>query len=134
MKTLLNKLKRRESYRPVAPICAEEDAPRFFDPGSPDPYMLYDHRLRPEAIERLPAVCHLDGTARLQTINERQNPLIHELLRHYAELSGVPILCNTSANDLGSGFFPDVRSVAEWGGVNHIWSDGTLHTRTTEGT
>jgi carbamoyltransferase len=132
MKTLLNRIKRRESYRPVAPICAEEDAPRFFDPGTPDPYMLYDHRVRPEAVERLPAICHLDGTARLQTVHERQNPQIHALLRHYAELSGVPILCNTSANDLGSGFFPDVRSVAEWGAVNHIWSDGTLHTRTTD--
>ncbi|NBH04611.1 hypothetical protein GTY80_15320 [Amycolatopsis sp. SID8362] len=132
MKTLLNRIKRRESYRPVAPICAEEDAPRFFDPGTPDPYMLYDHRVRPDAVGRLPAVCHLDGTARLQTVGERENPRIHELLRHYERLSGVPVLCNTSANDLGSGFFPDVRSVAEWGHVNHIWSDGRLHTRTTD--
>ncbi|MEU5259197.1 carbamoyltransferase N-terminal domain-containing protein [Amycolatopsis sp. NPDC021455] len=132
MKTLLNRIKRRESYRPVAPICTEEDAPRFFDPGTPDPYMLYDHRVRPDAAGRLPAVCHLDGTARLQTVGERENPRIHELLRHYERLSGVPVLCNTSANDLGSGFFPDVRSVAEWGHVNHIWSDGRLHTRTTD--
>lgn len=132
MKTLLNRIKRRESYRPVAPICVEEDAARFFDPGTPDPYMLYDHRVRPDAVDRLPAICHLDGTARLQTVSARENPQIHALLRHYARLSGVPILCNTSANDLGSGFFPDVRSVAEWGHVDHIWSDGTLHTRTTE--
>ncbi|MFD2467723.1 carbamoyltransferase N-terminal domain-containing protein [Amycolatopsis silviterrae] len=131
MKTLLNRIKRRESYRPVAPICTEEDAPRFFDPGSPDPYMLYDHRVRPDAVGRIPAVCHLDGTARLQTVSARENAQIHALLRHYEQLSGLPILCNTSANDLGSGFFPDVRSVAEWGQVRHIWSDGTLHTRTT---
>ncbi|WP_431911906.1 carbamoyltransferase N-terminal domain-containing protein [Micromonospora carbonacea] len=130
MKTTLNRIKRRESYRPVAPICVEEDAQRFFDPGTPDPYMLYDHRVRPEVTGRLAAVCHLDGTARLQTVNQRQNPEIHALLKHYAEYSGLPILCNTSANDLGSGFFPDVRSVAEWGHVNYIWSDGTLHTRT----
>lgn len=132
MKVTLNRIKRRESYRPVAPICAEEDAPRFFDPGTPDPYMLYDHRVRPDAAERLPAICHLDGTARLQTVNEQQNPEIYTLLRHYEECSRVPILCNTSANDLGSGFFPDVRSVAEWGHVNYIWSNGTLYTRTTE--
>lgn len=130
MKTTLNRIKRRESYRPVAPICVEEAAPRFFDPGTPDPYMLYDHRVRPEVADRLPAICHLDGTARLQTVNQRENPEIHALLTHYAEYSGVPILCNTSANDLGSGFFPDVRSVAEWGQVDRIWSDGTLHTRT----
>jgi len=131
MKTTLNRIKRRESYRPVAPICVEEDAARFFDPGTPDPYMLYDHRVRPEAAGRLAAVCHLDGTARLQTVNQRQNPEIHALLNHYAEYSGLPILCNTSANDLGSGFFPDVRSVAEWGHVDHIWSNGRLYTRTT---
>lgn len=130
MKTLLNGIKRRESYRPVAPICTEEDAPRFFDPGTPDPYMLYDHRVRPEAVDRLPAICHLDGTARLQTVNERDNPQIHALLRHYAQLSGLPILCNTSANDLGTGFFPDVRSVVEWGHVDHVWNNGTLHART----
>ncbi|WP_165963980.1 carbamoyltransferase N-terminal domain-containing protein [Actinomadura sp. KC216] len=130
MKVTLNRIKRRESYRPVAPICAEEDAPRFFDPGTPDPYMLYDHRVRPDAAERLPAVCHLDGTARLQTVNERENPEIHALLRHYAELSGLPVLCNTSANDLGSGFFPDIRSVVEWGHVNYIWAKGKLYTRT----
>jgi carbamoyltransferase len=132
MKVTLNRIKRRESYRPVAPICVEEDAPRFFEPGTPDPYMLYDHRVRPEAAGRLPAICHLDGTARLQTVNERENPEIHALLKYYAEYSGLPILCNTSANDLGSGFFPDVRSVAEWGQVSRIWSDGTLYERTTE--
>lgn len=132
MKVTLNRIKRRESYRPVAPICVEEDAPRFFDPGTPDPYMLYDHRVRPDVTGRLPAICHLDGTARLQTVNERENPEIYALLKHYSEHSQLPILCNTSANDLGSGFFPDVRSVAEWGHVNHIWSDGTLYTRTTE--
>jgi carbamoyltransferase len=132
MKVTLNRIKRRESYRPVAPICVEEDAPRYFDPGTPDPYMLYDHRVRPDAAERLSAICHLDGTARLQTVNVRENPEIYSLLKHYSEYSQLPILCNTSANDLGSGFFPDVRSVAEWGHVNYIWSNGTLYTRTTE--
>jgi carbamoyltransferase len=132
MKTTLNRIKRRESYRPVAPICVEEDAPRFFDPGTPDPYMLYDHRVRPDAVHQLPAICHLDGTARLQTVNERENPEIYTLLKHYSEYSQLPILCNTSANDLGSGFFPDVQSAADWGHVNYIWSNGTLYTRTAE--
>ncbi|WP_369011143.1 carbamoyltransferase C-terminal domain-containing protein [Streptosporangium carneum] len=68
----------------------------------------------------------------LQTVNERENPEIYALLKHYSEYSGLPILCNTSANDLGSGFSPDVQSVAEWGHVNYIRSDGTLYTRTTE--
>lgn len=132
MKVTLNRIKRREPYRPVAPICIAEEAPRYFDPGTPDPYMLYDHRVRPEWAGQLAAICHLDGTARLQTIGEHENPDIYALLKYYAEYSRIPILCNTSANDLGSGFFPDVRSVAEWGHVNYIWSNGTLYTRTTE--
>jgi carbamoyltransferase len=132
MKVTLNRIKRRESYRPVAPICVEEEAPRFFDPGTPDPYMLYDHHVRPEAVDWMPAICHLDGTARLQTVSERQNPAIHALLRCYSEYSQLPVLCNTSANDHGCGFFPDVQSVAEWGAVNYIWSNDRLYQKKTE--
>lgn len=128
-KDLLNNLKRREAYRPVAPICIEEDAPRFFDPGTPDPYMLFDHAIRPEYLQQIPAVAHLDGSARLQTVNERQNPLVYELLREMKTLTGIPVLCNTSANLLGSGFFPDLESAMQWGKVNMIWDGHQLHYR-----
>ncbi|MBK3648038.1 carbamoyltransferase C-terminal domain-containing protein, partial [Streptomyces sp. MBT33] len=129
MKDLLNEVKEREFYRPVAPICLEESAPEIFSPGTPDPYMLFDHAVREDWKDRVPAVCHLDGTARLQTVNRAENAAVHELLTHYHELSGIPLLCNTSANHKGSGFFPDVRSAMEWGRVRLIWSDGTLFTR-----
>lgn len=130
MKALLNRVKDRDFYRPVSPICLEASAPALFDPGCPDPYMLFDHRVRDEWRERVPAVIHLDRTARLQTVNERQNPAVARLLQEYEQLSGLPLLCNTSANWKGCGFFPDVTSAMEWGRLNYIWSDGVLYERT----
>ncbi|MGP0047282.1 MAG: carbamoyltransferase N-terminal domain-containing protein [Solirubrobacteraceae bacterium] len=128
-KTRLNQIKLREWYRPVAPICLEAFAPEVFDPGSPDPYMLFTHRVRPEWVHRVPAIVHLDGTARLQTVTERQNPVVARLLEEFRRLTGVPLLCNTSANLKGSGFFPDLRSATEWPGADHVWSDGVLYAR-----
>ena len=129
MKALLNDVKEREHYRPVAPLCLEEAAADIFDPGSADPYMLFEHRLRSSWEARLPAIRHLDGTARLQTINRQQDPLVHELLSHYFRLSGVPVLCNTSANLRGRGFFPDVESALKWGRRDHVWSEGRLYSK-----
>ena len=102
-------------------------AEAIFDPGTPDPYMIFDHKVRPQWVDRIPAVVHLDGTARLQTVTAEQNPLVAELLTEYEKLSGIPMLCNTSANHLGKGFFPDVSSAADWDGVDAIWSDDTLY-------
>ncbi len=128
-KIRLNAIKQREDFRPVAPICLESDADRYFSPGTPDPYMLFDHEVREGYRHKLPAITHTDGTARLQTINRRQDPQLHELLSEFQRLSGFPILCNTSANDLGKGFFPDVRSAMEWGGVDYVWANGFLYSR-----
>lgn len=130
MKDRLNDIKRREHYRPVSPICLEHRAPDIFEPGTPDPYMLFEHQLRPNWRSRLPAIMHLDGSARLQTVNAAENPVVAELLTEYERLSGVPVLCNTSANFEGHGFFPDVDSVMEWDRVPRIWSDGVLWERT----
>jgi carbamoyltransferase len=129
MKDILNRIKQREDYRPVSPICLEDGAAEIFEPGTPDPFMLFDHMIRPEWKEKIPAVMHLDGTARLQTITKERNPVAGELLEHYRRLSGIPLLCNTSANFKGSGFFPDVESATRWDQVNAVWSDGTLYQR-----
>ncbi len=120
-------MKEREHYRPVAPICLEEFAPDIFSPGTPDPYMLFDHDVRAEWRERIPAVVHLDGTARLQTVPRDADPTIRSVLEAYHAISGIPVLCNTSANRKGSGFFPDVRSALEWGKVSYVWSGGMLY-------
>lgn len=126
-KARLNAMKKREDFRPVAPICLERHAPVFFEPGSPDPYMLFDHRVKPEWAQFLPAILHLDGTARLQTVNAQQNPLVAELLEHFCDITGFSVLCNTSANFNGSGFFPDVESAMRWGGAKYIYSQGILY-------
>lgn len=129
MKDELNRIKKREPYRPVAPICLTEFAPEIFDPGTPDPYMLFDHEVRPEYVDRIPAVLHLDGTARLQTVAVTDDPVLELVLREYHRRSGVPVLCNTSANLNGSGFFPDVASALRWGQIDTVWGEGTLYRR-----
>ncbi|MFI6340985.1 carbamoyltransferase N-terminal domain-containing protein [Streptomyces sp. NPDC050535] len=129
MKDLLNQIKDREYYRPVAPICMVEHAPDVFEPGTPDPYMLFDHEVRPEWLDRVPAITHLDGTARLQTVSGQDDPVLAEVLRAYHTLSGIPVLCNTSANLNGSGFFPDAESAMRWGRTDHVWADGVLYSK-----
>ncbi|NOJ44644.1 carbamoyltransferase C-terminal domain-containing protein, partial [Bradyrhizobium australiense] len=129
MKDHLNDIKLREHFRPVAPICLEDRAPDIFNPGTPDPYMLFDHETRAEWRDKIPAVVHLDGSARLQTIARASQHKVAELLVEYEKLTGIPLLCNTSANHHGRGFFPDVASACQWGRVEHIWSDGVLWTK-----
>ncbi|MGH3899984.1 MAG: carbamoyltransferase C-terminal domain-containing protein [Pseudonocardiaceae bacterium] len=107
--------------------CLESQAESIFSPGTPDPYMLFDHQVRQEYLTRIPAVVHLDGTARLQTVNEFDDPFLASLLEEYSKLSGMPALCNTSANYSGCGFFPDVCSAAEWGRLERIWNGGYLY-------
>ncbi|MCP5048615.1 MAG: hypothetical protein GY940_15705, partial [bacterium] len=127
MKDILNKVKKREPYRPISPICLEDQAEAIFDPGNRDPYMLFDHKLREEWVDKIPAIMHLDGTARLQTVNYDENPVVADLLMEYKKLSGIPLLCNTSANYKGSGFFPSVSSATQWGKINYVWCDGILY-------
>jgi carbamoyltransferase len=130
----LNAVKQREWYRPVAPICLEDAAGQVFDPGSRDPYMLFDHLVRPGWTDAIPAVVHADGSARLQTIDDRADPVIAALLREYRARSQSPVLCNTSANLKGRGFFPDAASAMRWGGTGLVWSDGLLYRRLADGT
>jgi len=129
VKIALNKIKRREDYRPISPVCMEKHAPEIFTPGTPDPYMLFDHQVKADWKDRIPAVCHLDGTARLQTVTSDQNEPLYTLLAHYYKLSGIPLLCNTSANQHGKGFFPDVLSATKWGGTIYVWCEDKLYTR-----
>ncbi|GLR46187.1 nodulation protein U [Mesorhizobium amorphae] len=130
MKDYLNDIKLREHFRPVAPICLEDRAPDIFSPGTPDPYMLFDHHTRLEWRDKIPAVVHLDGTARLQTISRVSQHKVAELLIEYEKLTGIPLLCNTSANHHGRGFFPDAAAACRWGRIDHIWCDGLLLTKT----
>lgn len=129
MKDFLNDVKLREHFRPVAPICLEDRAPDIFSPGSSDPYMLFDHQTRAQWRDKIPAVVHLDGSARLQTISRTSQHEVAELLVEYEKLTGIPLLCNTSANYHGRGFFPDAAAACEWGRVERVWCDGLLLTK-----
>ncbi|UWU25767.1 nodulation protein NodU (plasmid) [Rhizobium sp. CB3060] len=129
MKDYLNEVKFREHFRPVAPICLEDRAPEIFSPGTPDPYMLFDHQTRPQWKDKIPAVVHLDGSARLQTISRSSEHAVTELLIEYEKLTGIPLLCNTSANLHGRGFFPDAAAACEWGRIEHVWCNGVLFTK-----
>ena len=97
----LNWIKHRESYRPVAPVCLEEEVSRWFDWTGPSPHMLYFQKV---TCDRLAAVTHDDASARVQTVSEAQNSQLYRLLRQFSQRTGVGVLCNTSLNFPGRGF------------------------------
>jgi carbamoyltransferase len=98
MQQRLNEIKDREDFRPVAPVVLEEEAPNWFVNGRASPFMLFVYDVVPDKAARIPAVRHVDGTARIQTINRRQNPLYYDLLKAFRQRTGVPVLVNTSFN------------------------------------
>ena len=101
MQAKLNDIKDREDFRPVAPVVREEDAPQWFENAQYSPFMLFVYNVQPDKADAIPAVRHVDGTARIQTINEQQHPLYYELLTEFKKLTGVPVLVNTSFNTRG---------------------------------
>ena len=96
------KIKFREAFRPFAPICLVEEASEWFEiPASATPmlpYMLCTVPVIPQRQQEIPSVCHVDGTARLQTVHSDLHPILHQLLLHVHQESAIPILLNTSFN------------------------------------
>ncbi|MFI6363657.1 carbamoyltransferase N-terminal domain-containing protein [Nocardia sp. NPDC050630] len=131
MRDRLNGIKRRAADRSVAAVCLAERAAEVFGPGGSDPYLTFEHRIHPEWADRVPAVL-VDGTARVQTIDAATKSPTARILAAYDAISGIPVLCNTSANSQGCGFFPDVAAAARWGGTRYIWSEGYLYTDQTQ--
>ena len=101
MQERLNRIKDREDFRPVAPVVLEEEAANWFAGGGKSPFMLFVYDVRSDKADCIPAVRHVDGTARIQTVNRAQNPRYYDLLRAFAARSGVPVLINTSFNTRG---------------------------------
>jgi carbamoyltransferase len=100
MRDLLNrKIKRRESFRPFAPSILREAVSDWFEDDDDVPFMTQVHRIRAEKRALIPAVTHVDGTGRLQTVTSDANPRFHRLLAHFKALTGVPMLLNTSFNE-----------------------------------
>jgi carbamoyltransferase len=92
------KVKEREWFRPLAPVVLLEHADRYFDMHRPSPFMQYAAPVRPEAASRIPAVTHVDCTARLQTVGPDDDPFLRRVLQRFFSRSGVPVLLNTSFN------------------------------------
>jgi carbamoyltransferase len=101
MQERLNQIKDREDFRPVAPAVPEEMAADWFMDARPSPFMLFVDRVRPDKAARIPAVRHVDGTARVQTVSRDQHRAFHALLGAFGERTGVPVLVNTSFNTRG---------------------------------
>lgn len=108
VKNRINKaIKRREAFRPFAPIVPLEDAQSYFDLSGESPYMLRVVAVRPQYKAILEAVTHVDGTARVQTVKYEDDPVLHRLLRAVGSAYGIPVLLNTSFNMAG---FPMVET------------------------
>ncbi|MQA94368.1 MAG: carbamoyltransferase [Streptosporangiales bacterium] len=109
----LNDVKGRERFRPIAPMVLREQADDLFDGPLPSPYMLFVHRVREAWRERIPAVVHTDGTARIQTVDRDEQPLLGGLLEEFRRRTGLPVVINTSLNTAGRPMADDPRDALE---------------------
>jgi carbamoyltransferase len=100
MKDILNdRIKKREPFRPFAPSVLEERTADYFEQSHPAPTMLMVYQVRAERRAEIPAVTHVDGSGRLQTVSREVNPRYYQLISDFNELTGVPVVLNTSFNE-----------------------------------
>jgi carbamoyltransferase len=109
----LNAVKGRESFRPVAPMVLAERAAEIFSGRLPSEYMLFTHEVDDAWRDRIPAVVHVDGTARIQTVDRAEEPLMAAVLERFEERTGVPVVVNTSLNTAGRPMVDDPRDALE---------------------
>jgi hypothetical protein len=130
-KDRLNHIKRRQWWRPVAPVILEEEVNDWFEEADKSPFMLRTFALRPEKVELVPAISHLDRSARIQTLSREEAPVLYGLLQAFHAKTGVPILCNTSLNDKGEPIINTLQEAmlfAKRRGISVIYVDGVRHT------
>lgn len=100
MREILNeRIKLRETFRPFAPSILEESVSEYFDTDKPSPYMLVNANVKPDKKDLLPAVVHIDGTSRIQTVSKESNPRYWNLINEFKNITGVPVILNTSFNE-----------------------------------
>ncbi|GAB1266557.1 carbamoyltransferase C-terminal domain-containing protein [Aurantivibrio infirmus] len=107
----LNVIKQREQYRPIAPVCLEADAKKWFGCDHPNPYMLYTHIASTDSLK---AVTHANGSARIQTVSSDSNARLCELLEAFKLRTGYGVLCNTSLNFNGRGFINNISDLSSY--------------------
>lgn len=113
----LNEIKEREQFRPIAPVCLEEEAARWFGCDRESPFMLFTHRARTKA---LAAVTHVNGTARIQTVSSVTNRKLHALLVAFKARTGYGVLCNTSLNFKGRGFINKIADLSAYAAMRGL--------------
>ena len=106
-------VKFREEWRPFAPSVLEEHANEFFDGCTTSPFMILTFNARPAALAKIPAVIHIDGTARVQTVSRATNPLYWSLIRKFADRTGVPVVLNTSFNLKGDPIVNTIKDAVQ---------------------
>ncbi|MDG9719874.1 carbamoyltransferase C-terminal domain-containing protein [Streptomyces sp. DH24] len=116
----LNDVKGREQFRPVAPMVLADRAADIFDGPLPSPYMLFVHDVAPAWRDRIPAVVHVDGTARIQTVDPAGEPLVARMLGEFERLTGLPVVVNTSLNTAGRPMVDDPRDALECFGSSPV--------------
>ncbi|KJK37197.1 carbamoyltransferase [Streptomyces variegatus] len=116
----LNDVKGREQFRPVAPMVLADRAADLFDGPLPSPYMLFVHDVAPAWRDRIPAVVHVDGTARIQTVDPDHEPLVARMLGEFERLTGLPVVVNTSLNTAGRPMVDDPRDALECFGSSPV--------------
>ncbi|MFI7069388.1 carbamoyltransferase [Micromonospora sediminicola] len=109
----MNDVKGREQFRPIAPMVRAERFADLFEGTYPSPYMLFVHRVKPAWRDRIPAVTHVDGTARVQTVHPDTEPLVAELLAEFERRTGLPVVVNTSLNTAGRPMVDTPREAME---------------------
>ncbi|CAM5428035.1 carbamoyltransferase family protein [Streptomyces canus] len=116
----LNAVKGREEFRPVAPMVLAERAAELFDGPLPSPYMLFVHDVAAEWRDRIPAVVHVDGTARIQTVERDAEPLVARMIDGFERRTGLPVVVNTSLNTAGRPMVDDPRDALECFGSSPV--------------
>ncbi len=111
--TRMNDVKGREQFRPIAPMVLASRFDDIFTGVYPSPYMLFVHQVKPEWKDRIPAVTHVDGTARVQTVHPETEPLVAEMLAEFEQLTGIPVVVNTSLNTAGRPMVDTPREAME---------------------
>ena len=109
----MNDVKGREQFRPVAPMVLLERAHEIFSGPLPSPYMLFTHAVADAWRDRIPVVTHVDGSARVQTVDRSDEPLVARMLERFADKTGIPVVVNTSLNTAGRPIVDDPRDALE---------------------
>lgn len=115
-KDLVNTIKKREKFRPFAPVVMEEHVSEWFDIEKESPYMQFAVKCKKPDL--IPAVVHVDGTSRVQTVNKKQHPGLYRALSIWNEKTGVPVFLNTSLNIKNQPLLNDLNDVYEWRRLN----------------